>query len=82
MTTRKLKCIRMSPRALEDIAHPNTIMTFYNVPVDPATNRKIAVTFDTPKNSYWAVGSTRDKQYTVGVEKRMDGRWCWVIEKP
>jgi hypothetical protein len=83
--TTKLKCIRMSRAALEAVSDLKTIMTFYSQPVDPTTNRKVAVTFDTPTHSYWAVGPAVkywNKCDVVGVERRMDGRWCWVIETP
>lgn len=83
--SQKLKCIRMSPEALEAISHPDTWAGFYDVPANPASNRKIAAVFHTPTGKYWAVGplfpNWRHYQVT-GVEKRVDGRWCWVIQTP
>jgi hypothetical protein len=75
----------MSPAALEAVSDLKTIVTFYSSPVNNEMNRKIAATFDTPTHSYWAVAPIfrpYRKTQIVGIERRMDGRWCWVIEGP
>lgn len=73
----------MSPAVRAAVSDLKTIVTFYWVPVHNDTNRKVAVTFDAPQVSYWAVGPVYKpwlRKQIVGVERRMDGRWCWVIE--
>ena len=79
----KLKCIRMSPAAFEATAHVDTFVRFFDKSVTPVATRKTAAVLYTPTGEYLAVGPVVKywhKHRTVGVEKRVDGRWCWVIE--
>jgi len=75
----------MNPAALEAISRMGTIAEFYDQPVDSTSNHKTAAVFHTSSGVYLAVGPVSPywhEHKTVGVEKRMDGRWCWVIETP
>jgi hypothetical protein len=73
----------MSPAALEAVSRMGTVVDFYDQPVDLVSTRKTAAVFHTSSGVYLAVGPVVKywhKHRTVGVEKRVDGRWCWVIE--